>query len=314
MTTCCTIITKNYLPLASVLQASLNRYSAGISLHVLVVDNDKTEIKANFKIISKTELAARSFFRDIEKKYAHTNLDIFRWALKPVLIGHLLQQGFEKVIFLDPDLYFTSNFNFTLKLLDNHSILLTPHWADLDIINSEDSVLSVMRNGLFNAGFVAASQKGLPAINWWAGMCHYKMERRQDLGIYDDQKYLDILPVQFDDVHILKHKGYNLASWNIKTCKREMVNGRLLINKQFEPVFIHFAKDTIVNILNRNDELLRPYLDEYIQQLAENGFDLLKSLDNFSPAEYDSSLYKLKHKLRLRTRLKRILFKLAEKL
>lgn len=314
MTTWCTIITNKYLPLARVLHHSLSSHSAGVSLHVLLVDSDTTAINANFKIISKTELAASSFFRDIEKKYAHTNPDIFRWALKPVLIGHLLQQEFEKVIFLDPDLYFTSNFNLILKLLDDYSILLTPHWADLDIINSEDSVLSVMRNGLFNAGFVAASQKGLPAINWWAGMCHYKMERRQDLGIYDDQKYLDILPVQFDDVHILKHQGYNLASWNIKTCKREMVNGRLLINKQFEPVFIHFTKDTIVNILNRNDNLLRPYLDEYIQLLAENGFDLLKNLENLYPADYDSSLYKLKHKLRLRTRLKRLLFKLAEKL
>ena len=93
-----------------------------------------------------------------------------------------------------------------------------------------------------------------------------------------------------------------------------MVNGRLLINREFEPVFIHFTKDTIANILNRNDALLKPYLDEYIQLLSENGFNLLKNQENLSPGRYSSGVYKLKHSLRLRTRLKRFLYKLAEKL
>lgn len=302
------------MPLASVLHTSLKKNCAGINFYVLLVDNESVSAESNLKIISKSELAKGHFFNDIERKYAHTNTDIFRWALKPILMGHLLQQGYDKVIFLDPDLFFSGNIDFIKNLLDVHSVLLTPHWADLNLINSQDSVLPVLRNGLYNAGFVAASQKGLPAIHWWAGMCHYKMERNPELGIYDDQKYLDILPAQFDDVHILKHQGCNLASWNIQTCKREMLDGRLLINKQFEPVFIHFAKDTIVNILNRNDVLLRPYLDEYIRLLSENGFDLLQNLDNLSPARYDTVFYELKHKLRLRTRLKRFLFKLAEKL
>lgn len=314
MTTCCTIITKSYLPLAKVLYASLNIQNPDIILHVLVVDDEVKQAGGNMKMLSLYDLSGSPFFKDIEKKYAHTNADQFRWALKPLLIGHLLLQGYEKVILMDPDLYFVNRFDWLFDLLDTHSILLTPHWADLDIINSEDSVLSVLRNGLFNAGFVAASKKGLPAINWWAGMCHYKTEKRPELGIYDDQKYLDMLPVQFEHVHVLKHQGCNLASWNIQTCKRELVDGKLMINKQFEPVFIHFAKDTIANILNRNDALLKPYLDEYIQLLAENGFDLLKNLDDLSPARYSSGFYKLKHSLRLRTRLKRFLYKLAEKL
>ncbi len=314
MTTYCTIITKNYLPLAKVLYLSLKKQNPDIILHVLVVDDEVKQVGGNMKMLSLYDLSGSSFFKDIEKKYAHTNADQFRWALKPVLVGHLLQQGYEKVIFADPDLYFVNNFDWLFDLLDTHSVLLTPHWADLDIINSEDSVLSVLRNGLFNAGFVAASQKGLPAINWWAGMCHYKTEKKPELGIYDDQKYLDMLPVQFEHVHILKHQGCNLASWNIQTCKRELVDGKLLINKQFEPVFIHFAKDTIANILNRNDALLKPYLDEYIRLLSGNGFDLLKNLDDLSPAKYSSGFYKLKHNLRLRTRLKRFLYKLAEKL
>lgn len=312
MNTFCTIITADYLPLAKVLLASLKQYGS-TGLQVLVVDEGPA---ANDQpgILYPKHLDYAPFFKDIQQKYAHTNKDNFRWALKPVLIGHLLEIGFEKVIFLDPDLFFVNKYDFLFEMLDKHSILLTPHWADLDVINSEESVLSVLRNGLFNAGFVAASRKGLPAIQWWAGMCHYKIERRQELGIYDDQKYLDMLPVQFEEVLILKHQGCNLASWNIHTCKRQMLNGQLRINGKYEPVFIHFAKDTIANILNRNDALLQPYLDQYMALLSAEGFDLLKNIENYSPGQYESVIYRVKHRTRLRTRIKRFLYKLAEKL
>lgn len=314
MTTFCTIINSNYYPLVKVLFSSLKKYFPDSRFHVLFTDNFSLQSEAGIEILRLKDIGNTDIGNAILKKYANSHNDVFRWSLKPVIIHHLISCGYSKVIFTDPDIYFTGNASFITDLLDKYTILLTPHWADMDIINNADSVFSVLKGGLFNAGFVAANSKGLSAIRCWANMCHYKMERREDLGIYDDQKYLDILPVQFENVHILKHQGCNLASWNIQTCKRELVNGKLLINNQFEPIFIHFTKDTIINILNRNDALLKPYLDEYIRLLGENGFDLLKSLENFDPVRYDTSFYKLKHKLRLRTRLKRFLYKLAEKL
>lgn len=310
--TFCTIITVDYLPVAKVLKASLLQHG-NTNIFILIVDADQT-LNAEDNILSLSDLFESHYFKLIYKKYAHTNKDVLRWALKPVLIGHLLEKGYEKVIFLDPDTYFVNKYDFLFELLNTHSILLTPHWANLDIIGSENSVIPVLQNGLFNAGFIAANQKGLLAIEWWAGMCHFKMEKKPEIGIYDDQKYLDLLSVQFNDVYILKHQGCNLASWNIQSCRREIINGRLVINKLFEPVFIHFAKDTIINILNKNDQLLKLYLDEYIKALQNENFDLLKRLDKVNIQNYNSIQYSVKHKLRLRTRLKRFLFKLAEKL
>lgn len=313
MRTFCTIITSSHLPLAKTLSESLRKFFPAYSFQVLVTDQTNPPAINGLSFIPLSELSASAFFTEIEKKYAHTNADQFRWALKPVLIGHLLNKGFSKVVFTDPDTYFVGAADID-GLLDQHAVLLTPHWADTDIVTNPDSVISVMKGGLFNAGFIAVSQKGLPAMQWWAGMCHYKMDKREDLGVYDDQKYLDLLPAQFEGVHILKHQGLNLASWNIQTCKREIVDGRLMINKKFEPVFIHFAKDTITNILNRNDLLLKPYLDEYVQLLSKNGFDLLKNLEALPSSRYESVAYKIKHKFRLRTRIKRFFYKLAEKL
>ena len=314
MQTVCTIITADYLPLAKALHRSLQKNLPGTSLQVLVVNENNFSSADSFFIHSLDVLSGSSYFKEIEKKYAHTNADYFRWALKPLFIGHLLEKGFSKVIFADPDLYFISNFSFLFDELERNNVLLTPHWRSTDPVKNEDSLLAVLKDGLYNAGFIAVNKNATDVITWWAGVCHYKTEALKDIGLFVDQKYLDIVPVQFDNVHILKHKGCNLAAWNIDTCKRELINGKLFINKIFEPVFIHFTKDTIINILNRNDILLQPFLNDYISALQKEGFSLLENLDNLDPQKYKSSAYKLKHQLRLRTRVKRFFFKLAEKL
>jgi len=311
--TFCTIITADYLPFAKVLHTSLLKNVPGTSLQVLVVDKNDFTSTQNFAIHSIDAVLTSPVAKGIYKKYAHTNQN-FRSALKPVFIGYLLQKGFDKVIYADGDLYFVNNFDFLFEDLDTNNILLTPHWANLNPLENEGSLKDVMRGGLYNAGFVGANKDGAASIKWWAEMCHFKTDDNPDLGLFFDQKYLDILPVQFPDVKILKHQGCNLASWNAETCKREMINGKLMINGQFEPIFIHFAKETIVNILNLNDKLLHSYLEEYIQLLKKEGFDLPNNYKDLDFSKYNSPFLKLKHKLRLRTRFKRFLFKLAEKL
>lgn len=311
MQTFCTIITTSHLSFAKVFFTSLQKHIPGTRLQVLIVDDSNATSSENFTIYTLRSIKDQPTFKEIEKKYAHTNADYFRWALKPLFISYLLSKGFNKVLYADADLYFVNNFPFLFDELDNNNVILTPHWANTNPIENEDSLFSVLRGGLFNAGFIGVNTAGKKAIDWWTDMCHYKIEKKKELGLYDDQKYLDLLQVQFEKVKIIKHQGCNLASWNIDTCKREMINGKLYINKKFEPVFIHFAKDTIVNILNKNDALLKPFLDEYVNALKIENFDLLKDLDT---SEFTTFAYSIKHKLGLRTRIKRFFFRLAENL
>lgn len=314
MKTFCTICTSAYFPVVKALFGSLQHWEPGAGLQVLIVDNNTHHSEGSLQVLQPEDLSNTLLFLEIKNKYAAAHPDHFRWALKPLLIGYLLEKGYTKVIYADPDLYFVGAFDFLFDLLNTNAVLLTPHWADLDITGNPDSVLSVMKGGIFNAGFFGAAPSGLPAVECWAELCHYKIEKKPGLGLYDDQKYLDLLPAQFDGIHMLKHRGCNLAAWNIQSCRRELINGRLLINKSFEPVFIHFTRDTIINILNRNDALLKPYLDDYMQELQNNGYDLMKNLEGHLPAGHDSVLYRAKHGLRLRTRMKRFLYRIAEKL
>jgi hypothetical protein len=311
----CTIVTKDFIPLANVLYRSLRENGNDFSFWVLVIDDiEGIPASEGKNIISTNQLLNSPVAKEIYDKYAHTNHDLLRWALKPVLISWLLENKADHVIFCDPDLYFIGKYEFIFEQLSTADVLLTPHWNNINVFEFEDGLFSIMRNGMYNAGFIASSKKGLPAMQWWAGVCNYKMERQQDLGVYDDQKYLDVLPIEFPGVQVLRHRGCNLASWNIDTCKRELINGKLMINKIYDPIFIHFAKDTISNILNRNDALLKPFFDKYIAALHDENFDLLKKLSLKDSQFHHTALYKIKHKFRLRTRFKRFLYNLAQKL
>lgn len=309
MDTFCTIITPDYMPYARVLASSLKSQQSTADFHTLVVSEKmEPDQTGQIKFDTIDDLLVSDTAKGIYRKYAGTNNDRFRWALKPVYITWLLRNGYDKVIFLDPDLYFTGNPAFLFKELDTASVLLTPHWCNPDPMVFEDGLFSIMKNGMFNAGFIGASKNGLAAMDWWASMCHYKTEKLPELGIYDDQKYLDLLPVEFENIRIIRHRGCNLAAWNLDTNKRGIKEGKLLINDEFPPVFIHFAKGTIDNILIGNDILLRPFLDEYYEQLRKNG---MENQDSFPQETF---LHYVKRKTLIRTRIKRFLFRLAEKL
>ena len=311
--TFCTILTRNYLPFAAVLFQSLVKTNSAVQLQVLVADAESRQDlyfpSSQLTYHDKTSILTSDIAKSIYKKYAATNNNQLRWSLKPVFILHLLQSGFEKVIYVDPDVYFTGDYRFLFEELNKYDILLSPHWSIVDPLKHEDGLYSILRNGLYSGCFVGSTKNGTNGLQWWAEACHYKVEKVKELGLYDDQKYLDVLPLINEKTGLIRHPGCNITNINIDSCKRELVNGQMMINHIFHPIFIHFTKDTIINIRNGNDRLLQPYLNEYTSALKNAGADLMMGTD--VPSTF---FYKIKRNLLLRTRLKRFFFKLVEKL
>ena len=308
MQTCCTIITKSHLPYAKVLYQSLQVTLPGMPLQVLVIDEKQGWKDDNFIVRGSDELRSYFLFDQIEKKYAYTNTDLFRWALKPIFISYLLENGFEQVVYADPDLFFVNDFSLLFKELETSGVLLCPHWRDTDPLQYEENFFALFKDGLFNAGLIGFSSNGLAAVKWWASQCHYKMEKRKEFGLYDDQRYLDALPVIFDNVKILRHRGYNIACWNYNECKRSKQGAKILINGEFPLVCIHFTKETIREIKTGKDGLLSGYLDDYKMHLKNTGVENINGDIDLSTLNY------YKNKIRLRTRLKSWLYRLAGKL
>ncbi len=247
-------------------------------------------------------------------KYCSHKTTLLRWALKPVFISFLLQKEIEKVIYCDSDIFFVNDFSFLFNELSQYSVLLTPH-----IINpvqpGRDNLVSlagILKGGYFNAGFIGANKSALPMLDWWAEMCSAMMGKNPETGIMDDQRYLDIAPYLFEGIKIIRHPGCNIAVWNTDYHKREMYNGKLKINKTFDPVFIHFTYSTTDQIIKLNDKLLLPYLKEFL--VLSNYSDNKDKFTNLAVFYEPSRFLKLKHKIRLRTRIKKFLLYIYQKL
>ena len=285
----CTIITKSHVHYAVALHKSFKRFDEKIKMHVLIVDTiELKEIPSHdgIEFHSINSVVESEIGRRIHDKYYTKNMDHFRWSSKPVFMMHLLNHGIDNLLYLDSDLFFFSNPQFLFEELANNSMLLSPHFRTSD---PSIDYLDYGRNnthGLFNGGFVGANKDGIPALEWWASTCEKVCVKDRKRGYYVDQSHLNLIPILFEKIGSLKHRGCNVASWNRNTCTRSLANDEVLINEEFEIVFIHFTYDTILGILDGRDPWLTPYLKEYVESLitVKSNFNLL---DAFSPSVID---------------------------
>ena len=175
--------------------------------------------------------------------FEHTVVELCT-AVKGQALVKFLEEGSDKVIYLDPDIEVFDTLNELDALLDTNDVLLTPHQTvpeeqTRDIINNE---ICSLKHGVYNFGFYAVknSERGLKFARWWRDRLNDFCFDDIPNGIFTDQKWGDLVPAMFDGVHILKSPAYNVSTWNLthRTVTREkgkyFVNGRPL-------QFYHFS-------------------------------------------------------------------------
>lgn len=264
----CTISTSSHLFKAKALAASL-REQGNLPLHILVTDAAAPAAHDNCQYYSLNDMPVNSTLQKIVTRYKLLP-DKLRWSLKPVFMMYLLNaKKAERVLYVDNDQFFYSSPSFLFDLLQQYSILLTPHHYKVNPNRHQNWFEANFRVGLFNAGFVGASDKGLDTLAWWAECCAYRCEKNPFRGLFDDQKYLDLVPVIDENAHIVRHRGCNVAGWNTELCERTAVGDDILINHQFPIVFVHYNYTTVREIASGNDVLLQPFLDKYVSTLQQ---------------------------------------------
>jgi hypothetical protein len=228
-------------------------------LNILVIDelNFLTNKPENINIFSLTDLNDYIGNQIIDKY--QSNQDKLRWALKPVFLKHLLNET-NAVIYVDNDIYFYNDFSFLFQELETNNILLTPHFYKSNPHNDQNWLEANFRVGLYNAGFIGVNQQAILALNWWANCCLYNVKKVFWRGLFDDQKYLDLFPILFDKVKIIKDKGCNLAGWNYLNYQFERNSyGDLIIDDTNKLIFIHFAESSLVDFSETNHSLNKEY-------------------------------------------------------
>jgi hypothetical protein len=127
-----------------------------------------------------------------------------------------------------------------------HSVILTPH-----VLNPEPEFESPPHNeigslkyGAYNLGFLAVRNcpEGRRFANWWRDrllrFCHDDIPG----GLFVDQKWCDLVPSLFSDVHILRDPGYNVASWNIGQRPLQITPDGDILTAGHVLRFFHFTK------------------------------------------------------------------------
>ena len=260
-----TIVTTNHIDKALVLHESLNTF-APTTMHVLVVDYkpktlDQLKIFPDFHVYDMEEVISepdQCIARIIANKYART-IDELRWSLKPIFISYLRKEH-PTICYVDCDLCFYGDYQFIIDKLQTASVILTPHWRQISPFNI--NFMFNFKHGIYNAGFVGFGAGCEKMLTWWAEMCAIECTRSDKAYTYVDQRYLDLVPIYFDNVEVLKHYGCNVAGWNADSLARERVNSTTLICGM-PIVFIHYSEITVTLIECGKDTHLFDYYNYY---------------------------------------------------
>jgi glycosyltransferase involved in cell wall biosynthesis len=239
----CTITSKNHLAFARVFATSFREHHPDIPIYLLLVDRVDGCFDARnepFHLVQLEDVGIPDL-HGFCFKYDVTELNC---AVKPYFLDYLFRcLELEKLIFFDCDILFFDKVSEVYTILDDYSMVLTPHltaWRqDEDDIGLE---LEVLQSGTFNLGFIGLSNTPIARdfLNWWQTRLHSHCQMAHERGMHTDQKWVELAPSLFGDVYVLRHPGYNVAYWNLRTRRigrrgeSFVVNGRPLH-------FFHFS-------------------------------------------------------------------------
>lgn len=256
----CTISTQSHVFKVKALRDSLVDLTDA-DFHCLVTDGLRMTSQGDPITYHHLDDLSNESTGRIRARYSGNRL---RWAHKPYFLDHLIQLGYDRVIYVDNDIMFYSSPDFLFELLDSYRVLLTPHSYPSDPKSEQHWLEAYFRVGLYNAGFIGVNREAREALRWWGECCAYNIKKSAWRGLFDDQRYLDLMPVLFDRIHVLRHAGCNVAGWNVQTCPRSVGHdGSIRISGDWPLVFVHFSTFTIRAILRGQDPLLTPLLHKY---------------------------------------------------
>lgn len=242
-----TSVTANYIPKARVLAHSVKRHNPGAVFYVVLSDELPPSIQLEDEpfdrilLIQELGLPVPNLEAWIFK---HSVVELCTAVKGQAFLRLFEEPGADKVVYLDPDIAVFHAFDELESLLDRHDVILTPHLSDPNTVYDSilDHELSTLRHGIYNLGFLALRRgaEGLRVATWWRDrlleFCYDDIPG----GLFTDQKWMDMAPAFFD-VHVLKDRTYNVATWNINhrpvtldAAGKPFVHGRPL-------KFLHFS-------------------------------------------------------------------------
>lgn len=280
-----TIASRNYLAYALTLMQSVAEHYPDAPRYLILADRDEgdpTLADAPFATVPADALALPDFDAFA---FRYTIME-FNTAIKPYAFSHLrrLHPG-AGIVYLDPDVLVLEPLaKVEAALAEGALAVLTPHLLQPVDDDRQPGEREILASGTYNCGFIAigAHVAAERLIAWWAARLEFGAVSDVAAGLFTDQKWIDLVPGLFPDVHILRDEGYNLAYWNLsqrpvaRRGDRWHAAGRPLVFAHFSGVDpdcpARFSRHQ-----NRHTQAtigpLRPLYEHYLARLAANGHD-----------------------------------------
>jgi hypothetical protein len=273
----------SHIPDVAIALSSVSADSATVVTVALVIDA-QTNVSPSLADLRLTlqDCVPAGLVASLIRRYTPAELC---FVLKPFLIRALLRRGFEQVHYVDGDICFYAPADPLISALEHSDVLLTPHYYRAPPDNGRSvHVLSLLRAGVFNGGYVAVNNKpeGRRFAAWWAIKSARYGRNDPPTGMCGDQRWLDLAPAIFPGAKILRHLGANAGYWNLheRPLTRE---GEIYLAGNDRLLFFHFSgfdprhcarlSKFQTNFDVDEHPALKPLLFDYANRLLDQGYD-----------------------------------------
>ncbi len=292
-----TIVSNNYLHFARSLLESVATHHPEADRYCVIVDRDLQYAEALSSEFSLLPLE-RLNLPDGDGFFFQYNVLELNTAVKPWALAHLIEQGYQNVLYIDPDIVLYRPMHEVFNALTQGAdLVLTPHLLSPVTDAHAPGELDIRKSGTYNLGFCAlrASDNMRKMLSWWQGKLHRNCIIAHQDGIFVDQSWMDLAPAIFPNVFVLRHPGYNVAYWNLAQRPVEQRDGDYFVCGQ-PLVFFHFSglnplqPATVSKHQNRFTldnvgAAVASLIDTYAQRVQALG------LANYAPLPYGFACY-----------------------
>jgi hypothetical protein len=244
-TAACTIVSPNYLSFARTLAVSYLAHHPGHRFFVLIVAD----------LVDHRPFASEPFeavmlpfigwpdLADLHAAAMKYDILELNTNVKPTFLKHLLAQGFQRVLYLDPDICVYAPLTPVFDALLAHDAVLTPHLTTPVFDGKTPGEQEMLYNGTFNLGFYGTrnTPNANAILNWWERRCLDLGFSEGRTGLFVDQKWMNLAPGLFENIAILRHPGCNMAYWNLNDRTLSGPTEAPIVNETVPLCFFHFS-------------------------------------------------------------------------
>ncbi|GIU75541.1 MAG: hypothetical protein KatS3mg004_2628 [Bryobacteraceae bacterium] len=222
-----TIISNRRIALARATARSLEQHHPDLPFFTLQADGPHPAIDPAREPFRLVPLSSLGLAREAALRFRYTDAEL-SFACTPHFICHLLEQGFDAVLFLKQETMVVGRLDPLLDRLAHHPVLLTPHLLAPPLgPGARRREWNVLRAGVFNGGVLGFSRcpEAQGVLTWWRERTEQHCVLDVDDGLHFEQRWLDFIPSLAPGCLIVRDPGINVGHWNLPERRIEVRGG-----------------------------------------------------------------------------------------